>query len=106
MQHADHFLGVTKMVPAAVFALSIAGCAAAPCIPQGPAPEVVRATVAIPTPCTPPAVARPSWAVDALPLGATLPEQQTALRAERLQRKAYEAELEAAVRACAEDAPK
>lgn len=43
---------------------------------------------------------RTTSAVDGLPVGAGIWEQMKALRAERKQRQGYEAELEAAVRAC------
>ena len=45
-------------------------------------------------------VARPAFAVDALPLNAGIWRQMQALRSERLQRQGYEIQLEAAVKAC------
>jgi len=51
-------------------------------------------------PCKAPTPQRPLFAVDGLPLGSGIWDQMKALRAERLQRQGYEAELEAAVSAC------
>lgn len=71
------------------------GCAAGPM-----APNVVQVKVPVPVPCKVAMPEAPSWAVDALPLGSTIWQQMQALRAERKQRLGYEAQLEAAVRAC------
>lgn len=75
--------------------LAAAGCASAP-----PVPEVSVVKVPVEVPCKTPAITRPAFAVDNVPLGLSVFEQMKALRAERLQRKAYELELEAALRAC------
>lgn len=82
-----------------LFALAaiLAGCAAIP----GPVQEV---KVPVPVYCDPPEVARPLFAVDSLPIGASVWDQMKALRAERKQREGYEAELEAAVSSCASSA--
>lgn len=64
------------------------------------APDVVRVEVPISVPCKMPLIQKPAFAVDALQYGSDIWAQMSALRAERLQRKAYEAELEAATKAC------
>lgn len=79
-------------------ALAVAGCGGVNTVPPVGAPQEVKIPVAVP--CKAPAVTIPAFAVDALSLGAGAWDQMAALRAERLQRKAYEAELEAAVGAC------
>mgnify|MGYP001233797926 CR=1 FL=1 len=76
-------------------ALMLGACASAPL--PGPVQEV---RIPVPVPCKTPDIARPNFAVDALPLKAGVWRQMQALRSERLQRQGYEAELEAAVRAC------
>lgn len=75
-------------------ALILAGCAA-----PG-APVVTEVKVPVPVPCKMPTIARPVFAVEALPIGAGIWEQMQALRADRRQRQGYEIELEAAVDAC------
>lgn len=76
-------------------ALLLAACASTPL--PGPVQEV---HIPVPVPCKAPDVARPAFAVDALPLNAGIWRQMQALRSERLQRQGYEIQLEAAVKAC------
>ncbi|CAI1027174.1 Uncharacterised protein [Serratia ficaria] len=79
----------------AVCALALSGCAGAT-----PAPSYVEVKVPIAVPCKTADVARPAFAVDQLPIGATIDVQMRALRAERHQRIGYERELLAANEAC------
>ncbi|MBZ9667803.1 hypothetical protein H3221_023965 [Pseudomonas sp. LMG 31766] len=82
----------------AVLCLALAGCAGQV---DGPSePQVVRVEVPVQVPCRTERVQRPVFAVDVLPIGASIAEQMRALRADRLQRKGYELRLEAAVEAC------
>ncbi|HGE8503683.1 hypothetical protein ACYZFV_15750 [Serratia ureilytica] len=78
-----------------VSVLALAGCSSTP-----PAPEYVEVKVPIAVPCKTADVARPAFAVDQLPIGATIDVQMRALRAERHQRIGYERELIAANEAC------
>lgn len=78
---------------AGILSFSLAGC-------SGMAPTVQEVKVPVPVPCKAPTPERPAFAVDGLPAGSGIWEQTKALRAERKQRQGYEAELEAAVRAC------
>jgi hypothetical protein len=64
------------------------------------APAVVRVEVPIPVPCKITLPAPPAYAVDALPADAGIWDMMAALRADRLQRQAYEAILKAAIEAC------
>lgn len=73
-----------------------AGCATS----NAPTVHPVEVRIPVPVPCKVSAPTRPAFAVDALPIGSDIWEQMKALRAERLQRKGYELELEAAVTAC------
>ena len=82
-----------KLIPA--ISLMIAGCSSAP-----PAPSYVEVKVPVAVPCKTADVARPAFAVDQLPIGATIDVQMRALRAERHQRIGYERELIAANEAC------
>lgn len=82
----------------AVLCLALAGCAGQ--VAEPPEPQVVRVEVPVQIPCRTERVQRPVFAVDVLPVGATIAEQMRALRADRLQRKGYELRLEAAVEAC------
>lgn len=75
--------------------LLLAGCATTP----QPA-QPVEVSVPVEVPCKVSAPVRPAFAVDALPIGSSLWNQVRALRAERLQRKGYESELEVAVLSC------
>lgn len=78
-----------------VSALALAGCSN---VPQ--APSYVEVKVPIAVPCKKEDVARPAFAVDQLPIGATIDAQMRALRAERHQRIGYERELIAANESC------
>lgn len=82
----------------AVLCLVLAGCAGQ--VPEPPEPQLMRVEVPVQIPCRIERVQRPVFAVDVLPVGASIDEQMRALRAERLQRKGYEARLEGAVAAC------
>lgn len=73
--------------------LALTGCGA-----SMPTTQEVRVPVRVP--CKVEAPNKPAFVVDGLPIGAPIDEQMKALRAERHQRKAYERELEAAVRSC------
>lgn len=82
-----------------VLALVLAGCSNRP----APAPQIEWREVLVPGPPVPCRVkmpAKPSYAVDNLPLGADIYQQMQALRAEREQRKGREHLLEVAVRSC------
>lgn len=78
-----------------VSVMTLAGCSS---VPQ--APSYVEVKVPIAVPCKTADVARPAFAVDQLPIGATIDVQMRALRAERHQRIGYERELIAANEAC------
>lgn len=78
-----------------VCVMTLAGCSSAP-----PVPSYVEVKVPIAVPCKTADVARPAFAVDQLPIGATIDIQMRALRAERHQRIGYERELIAANEAC------
>ncbi|ALE96500.1 hypothetical protein ABH11_02170 [Serratia marcescens] len=78
-----------------VSVLALASCSSAPS-----APSYVEVKVPIAVPCKTADVARPSFAVDQLPIGAPIDAQMRALRAERHQRIGYELELLAANEAC------
>ncbi len=78
--------------------LVLAGCAGQ--VAEPPEPQVVRVEVPVQVPCRTERVQRPVFAVDVLPIGASIAEQMRALRADRLQRKGYELRLEAAIEAC------
>lgn len=79
--------------------VTLAGCKSAPTTITSP-PVVHEVQVPVSVPCKTETPTKPAFAVDALPLGADIWEQMQALRAERIQRKGYERELEAAVAAC------
>ncbi len=83
---------------AIVLCAALAGCAGK--VADQPEPQVVRVEVPIQVPCKTDRVRRPAFAVDALPIGASIDKQMRALRAERKQRQAYELRLEAAIEAC------
>ncbi|HJW26429.1 MAG TPA: hypothetical protein VJ576_16160 [Rhodocyclaceae bacterium] len=74
-------------------ALLATGCAQ-------PLPRVVEVQVPIALPCQAKPVDKPVFAVDRLPIGATITDQVKSLMADREQRQAYEIELEAAIAAC------
>lgn len=82
-------------IAALVVSFSMSGCAG-----PAPAPVVQEVRVPVPVPCHVDVPERPAFAVDGLPIGSGIWQQMKALRAERLDRQAYELELEAAVRAC------
>lgn len=84
-------------------ALALVGCASAPRRDAPPPVREVRVPVMVP--CVTAPVVKPPFAVDALPLGSDVWAQMKALRAERLQRKGYEFELETALDACRNAAP-
>nr|WP_243458004.1 hypothetical protein [Serratia proteamaculans] len=75
--------------------MALAGCTTVP-----PAPSYVEVKVPVAVPCITADVARPAFAVDQLPIGATIDVQMRALRAERHQRIGFERELIAANEAC------
>lgn len=81
-----------------VLCLALAGCAGR--VVEPPESTVVRVEVPVQIPCRIERVRRPVFAVDVLPIGASIDEQMRALRADRRQRQGYEARLEAAVEAC------
>lgn len=78
-----------------VSVLALASCSRTP-----PAPSYVEVKVPIAVPCKTADVAPPAFAVDQLPIGATIDVQMRALRAERHQRIGYERELLAANESC------
>lgn len=85
------------MRAAAVVALAglLVGCAA-----PGPPAAPQRVEIPVSAGCAVEVPHRPTYAVDALPLGAPIDAQMRALRAERQQRAGYEIQLEAVVRKC------
>lgn len=76
--------------------LVLTGCGNAPTLP----PAYVEVKVPVPVPCQTAPVSVPAFAVDQLPIGATIDVQMRALRAERHQRIGYERELLAANEVC------
>lgn len=72
----------------------LAGCAAQEVV----RPIEVKVPVAVP--CTVDMPSKPTSAVDTLPIGSNIWRQMAALRADRINRLAYEKELEAAIAAC------
>jgi len=83
-----------KIVAFAV-ALALVGCASTP----GPVVPV-EVQVPVSVPCRVPDIQRPAFAVDSLSHDADVWDMIAALRAERLQRRGYEAQLEAALKSC------
>lgn len=77
---------------AALLCLLLAGCATAP--------RVERVEIPVPVPCRVQVPEAPVWATASLAPDAGIWDQAKALLAERQQRMAYEAKLEAAARAC------
>lgn len=59
-----------------------------------------RVEVPISVPCRVTLPERPAWAIDALAADSGLYDRVRALLAERVQRQGYEAQLEAAAKAC------
>jgi len=82
-----------KTLFAAMLALLLTGCAS-----QVARPVEVKIPVAVP--CSIGIPKKPASAVDALPIGSNIWQQMAALRADRINRLAYEKELEAAIAAC------
>jgi len=84
-----------------VVLMMLSGCASVP-------NAVTQVKVPVSVPCVIQKIDKPAFAVDGLsiepPAGVTREEfiwqQMNALRADRLQRKGYESELEAAIRSC------
>jgi len=82
-----------KALFAVVLALLLAGCAS-----QVAKPVEVKVPVSVP--CSVDMPKKPISAVDALPIGSNIWQQMAALRADRINWRAYEKELEAAIAAC------
>lgn len=76
-----------------LLSLLLSGCATVP-------PQSIQVKVPVPVPCHAPTIPVPDWALDHLSKNATLYDQVKAMIVEIEQRRAYEAELEAAVKAC------
>ncbi|MEX2991199.1 hypothetical protein [Serratia fonticola] len=76
--------------------LVLTGCGNTPALP----PSYVEVKVPVAVPCQTAPVSVPAFAVDQLPIGATIDVQMRALRAERHQRIGYERELLAANEVC------
>lgn len=89
---------MSRALLAAALAIALTACAGRD--KRDPPPPVREVKVPVLVPCIEAMPAKPAFAVDALPLGADVWEQMAALRAERMQRKGYEAELEAELQAC------
>lgn len=77
-------------------ALALSACAGT----RPRADEFHTRTEYVTVPCNAPAVARPSWAVDALPVGSRIDVQMRALRADRKAALGHITVLEAALDAC------
>lgn len=82
------------VVSAILVSISLTACS------TNKVPAVVRVEVPVPVPCSIKAPDVPDYAVDALPIGADIWDKMAALRADRVTRKAYEEELEAAIKSC------
>ncbi|KGA26218.1 hypothetical protein [Pectobacterium odoriferum] len=76
--------------------MALAGCSKT----TQPDPVYVEVKVPVPVPCKTAELSKPAFAVNQLPIGASIDQQMRALRAERHQRIGYEKELEAAIYAC------
>ncbi|TLP71332.1 hypothetical protein FEA48_21150 [Pseudomonas nitroreducens] len=79
-----------------VLVVALAGCAGQ----VKPEPRTVRVEVPVAVPCRAPAVEVPTWATASLQKGDSLQTKVRALLAELEQRKGYELQLVAAVKAC------
>lgn len=79
-----------------VLLMLVTGCAAVPETPS--APDVVRVEIPVKVEAKRKMPEKPRFVVDDLPLGAPLHVQAQMCFAEREQRKAYEIELEGALR--------
>lgn len=95
---------VFRLTVILVAALVMTACAGREARPTPPPVREVKVPVLVP--CITAMPAKPAFAVDALPLGSDVWQQMAALRAERLQRKGYEQELEAALTGCLRDREK
>lgn len=73
-----------------VAALALTGCAS----------QIERVEIPVALPCVSEIPEPPRFAVDGLPIGADAATQHRYLRADRVQRKAYEAELTATLEGC------
>ena len=85
-----------KRIAAALLAATITGCATE----QAVVVRTVEVKVPVPVPCRIGHIERPNFAFDAVTPSNGLYEKGRALLAEREQRIAYEARLEAAITAC------
>ncbi|MFR0690252.1 hypothetical protein ACLUTX_12705 [Enterobacterales bacterium AE_CKDN230030158-1A_HGKHYDSX7] len=79
-----------------VLVIALAGCAGQ----VEPEPRTVRVEVPVAVPCRTPTVEVPTWATASLQKGDSLQTKVRALLAELEQRKGYELQLVAAVKAC------
>ncbi|WP_325438067.1 hypothetical protein [Pseudomonas nitroreducens] len=79
-----------------VLVVALAGCAGQ----VEPEPRTVRVEVPVEVPCRSPAVEVPTWATGSLQKRDSLQTKVRALLAELEQRKGYEVQLQAALRAC------
>jgi hypothetical protein len=95
-----HPVGVsqwTRLVTAALAAVTVAGCAAF----ERPVQYVpYQQDVPVPVPCAAPIPAEPAWDTGRLKKSDTLDDKAKALLAEREQRQGYEDKLKAAVGGC------
>ncbi|HIE0452269.1 hypothetical protein N0649_06975 [Pseudomonas aeruginosa] len=78
--------------------VALAGCAGQ----IEPEPRTVRVEVPVAVPCRVPAVEVPAWATAGLKKSDDIQTKVRALLAELQQRKGYEVQLRAAVKACSE----
>lgn len=76
-------------------ALMSTGCAS---IKSVLSPVEVKVPVSVP--CRAPEIERPTFATESLTAESDIWDMMSALRAERHQRRAYEAQLEAAIKSC------
>lgn len=82
-----------RVIPIAALAAILAGCASPPRVPE-------QVLVPVPVPCKVEMPKAPAWATASLKPDADIFDQVKAILAERRQRIAYEAQLEAALNAC------
>lgn len=78
-----------------IVCIIFAGCAGIK-----PQPATIKVEVPVPVPCIISQIELPDFAVDDLSVDAGIWPQMLSLRAERIQRKAYEHVLEQAIKAC------
>lgn len=83
---------------AAILALALAGCAAAPEV------QTVEVKIPIPVKCRVQLPEAPRWAMDAIFPDADIDTLMAAALAEIAQREGYEIQLKAAIAACNEEA--